>query len=103
MRLSALPSSWAKLLVPEGHLAIAQRFSVGIREKRAQVPKGRLIRISNGIPVVPSGLMRHNNRNPTLKRWAILIQSLRDKDSDAGLQRLSRIKSPWHWVTPARR
>jgi len=57
-------------IVPEGHLAIAQRFSVGFGRQEERVPKGRLNRRT--VPIVPSGLDHGENRDPTLKRWAIL-------------------------------
>jgi len=31
-----------RMLIPKGWLAIAQRFSVGLRREQDQVPKGRL-------------------------------------------------------------
>src|SRR5258706_5942345 len=56
--------------VPEGHLRIAQRFSVGFNGKTALVPKGRL-KVSK-LYSRPFGTHTARLSTPTLKRWAIL-------------------------------
>ena len=57
--------------VPEGHLKIAQRFSVGLARITCQVPKGRLNRL---FAVQPSlrDWRSPTTGYPTLKRWAII-------------------------------
>ena len=66
--------------VPEGQTKIAQRFSVGIAMITGSSPEGTAdlsvfcVRVSR-----PSGTWHFCILNPTLKRWAILRMSLRDR------------------------
>ena len=57
--------------VPEGHLIVAQRFSVGVIAEGPRVPKGRL-KVQRSISTVPSGRNRMEYANPMLKHWAII-------------------------------
>jgi len=71
-----------RILVPKGHLKIAQRFSVGYAAPRFLSPEGT----AEKAPILralsrPFGTFSLWPVNPTLKRWAILGMSLRDKNS----------------------
>lgn len=77
MLISLEPPNFQRLVrsrarpVPEGQLAIAQRFSVGLGRLTGQVPKGRLKR-PRSLLSRPFGTNLALPADPTLKRWAIL-------------------------------
>ena len=67
--------------VPKGHSTIAQRFSVGEPRGGKPCPEGTAESLSDRTSLSrPFGTCSSRRRNPTLKRWAILSVSLRDKD-----------------------
>ncbi|PWU10907.1 MAG: hypothetical protein C5B50_24360 [Verrucomicrobia bacterium] len=81
------------MLVPEGLLTIAQRFSVGIGGFCFPSPEGTTEKICVAKSVSrPFGTFALGRPNPTLKCWAILGMSLRDKnlaELAKGIRRLS--------------
>jgi len=69
--------------VPPGHSTIAQRFNAGSRGWSPQSPGGTAeARDRNPVFCRPSGTLFPSCRNPALKRWAILMMSLRDDDTE---------------------
>src|SRR5271165_2883318 len=70
------------ILVPKGHPTLAQRFNVGCPIPCEPSPEGTAdTQVRNpSDSAVPSGLRRCGPAHPTLKRWAILILSLRDRE-----------------------
>jgi hypothetical protein len=62
--------------VPKGHATIAQRFNAGCRCPAGRVPKGGM---KSSLLNRPFGTQGCPTANPTLKRWAILVSSLRDE------------------------
>jgi hypothetical protein len=61
-------------LVPEGHTTVAQRFNAGFRCHARRVPKERM---NNSRLNRPFGTQGCTTTIPALKRWAILVSSLR--------------------------
>jgi predicted oxidoreductase len=62
--------------VPKGHATIGQRFNAGCRCRAGRVPKGRM---KNNLLDRPFGTQGCPTAIPALKRWAILVSSLRDE------------------------
>jgi hypothetical protein len=62
--------------VPKGHATIAQRFNAGCRCRAGRVPKGRM---KKSLLNRPFGTQGCPTAIPALKRWAILVSSLRDE------------------------
>ena len=93
--MGAKPNAFRKLeprsqpaAVPEGHSTIAQRFSVGVPRTMKSSPEGTAERRSVRRPVSrPFGTCSWVRLNPTLKRWAIVGLSLRDKEQGKRLMR----------------
>ena len=70
-----------RAVVPEGHLIIAQRFSVGSPVPLVPSPEGTTERgLLLGAVSRPFRTCPFAGRNPTLKRRAIVLKSLRDED-----------------------
>jgi hypothetical protein len=57
-------------------VTVAQRFNAGCRCRARRVPKGRM---KNSLLNRPFGTQGCPTAMPALKRWAILVLSLRDE------------------------